>query len=203
MHKIILASQSPRRREILEKLEIPFEVIPSHVDEDLPLDCSGYEQAKTLSQKKAYAVVDGVKGPAVVIGVDTIVSDLGKVLTKPRNREDAVKMLRHLQGRHHSVFTGVTMLFVEEDGTIKEEQVVDSTEVTFTPLTMEEIEAYLGTDEYIDKAGGYGIQGKASLFVESVTGNYDTVVGFPVHLVYQTLKKHGIQLMDYWGVDAP
>ena len=198
MYKIILASSSPRRREILENLNIPFEVIPSYVDEDLSLDCSGYEQAKTLSQKKAYAVEDQVCGPAIIIGVDTIVSDLGKVLNKPKNTEEAIKMLSHLQGRHHSVFTGVTMLFKDEDGTIEKETFVDSTEVTFTHMTREEMEIYLGTGEYADKAGGYGIQGKASLFVESITGNYDTVVGLPVHLIYQVLKKHGIQLMDYW-----
>jgi len=198
MYKIILASASPRRREILENVGIPFEVIPSYVDENLELEASCYERCLVLSQKKAYAVVDQVEGPAIVLGVDTIVSDLGMTLNKPKNRAEAVKMLRHLQGRHHSVFTGVTMLLVQSDGTREEINFVDSTEVTFNPMTLDEIEMYLGTGEYTDKAGGYGIQGKASIFVSSITGNYDTVVGLPIHLIYEELKKHGILLTDYW-----
>ena len=198
MYKIILASKSPRRRDILENVGIPFEVIPSYVDENIELEASCYERALFLSKKKANAVVDQVEGPAIILGVDTIISDLGMILNKPKSREEAVRMLRHLQGRSHSVFTGVTMLFVNEDGTKKETSFVDSTEVTFNPMTIEEIEMYQGTGEYTDKAGGYGIQGKASIFVSSITGNYDTVVGLPIHLIYEELKKHGIQLMDYW-----
>lgn len=198
MQKIILASSSPRRRQILENLGIPFEVISSDVDETLDVDNSPYEWVKTLSSKKANAVLDKVTSPAVIIGVDTVVADLGRILNKPDSKETAVKMLRQLQGRHHSVYTGMTLLFVDENGNIEEENFVDGTEVTFNKMTMEEIEMYVSINEFSDKAGGYGIQGKASLFIDSITGNYDTVVGLSVPILYNALKQHGIQLMDFW-----
>ncbi len=199
MHKIILASQSPRRRQILENLEIPIEVIPSEIDENLDLDVSPYECVKTLSEKKAYAVLDKVKEQAVIMGVDTIVADMGKILTKPTNREDAIRMLSHLQGRRHTVYTGVTMLFVDEKGEVYDkEHIIDGTEVRFNTMSKDEIDAYLGTQEYTDKAGAYAIQGKAAIFVDGILGNFDNVVGLPVPLVYQSLKKRGINLMDYW-----
>ena len=198
MQKIILASSSPRRRQILENLDIPFEVINSDVDETLDVDNSPYEWVKTLSSKKANAVLDKVTGPAVIIGVDTVVADLGRILNKPDSKETAVKMLSQLQGRHHSVYTGMTLLFVDENGNVEEENFVDGTEVTFNKMTTEEIEMYIGTGEFTDKAGGYGIQGKASLFIDSIAGNYDNVVGLSVPILYNALKKHGIQLMDFW-----
>jgi len=198
MQKIILASSSPRRRQILENLSIPFEVINSEVDETLDVDNSPYEWVKTLSSKKANAVLDKVEGAAVIIGVDTVVADLGRILNKPDSKETAVKMLRQLQGRRHSVYTGMTLLFVDENGNIEEENYVDGTEVTFNKMTMEEIEMYISTGEFTDKAGGYGIQGKASIFIDSISGNYDTVVGLSVSVLYNALKEHGIQLMDFW-----
>ncbi|HCT64045.1 MAG TPA: septum formation inhibitor Maf [Lachnospiraceae bacterium] len=198
MQKIILASSSPRRRQILENLSIPFEIINSEVDETIDVDNSPYEWVKTLSSKKANAVLDKVEGPAVIIGVDTVVADLGRILNKPDSKETAVKMLRQLQGRHHSVYTGMTLLFIDENGNVEEENFVDGTEVTFNKMTIEEIEMYLGTGEFTDKAGGYGIQGKASMFIDSITGNYDTVVGLPVPILYNALKQHGIQIMDFW-----
>lgn len=198
MQKIILASSSPRRRQILENLSIPFEVINSEVDETIDVDNSPYEWVKTLSSKKANAVLDKVEGPAVIIGVDTVVADLGRILNKPDSKETAVKMLRQLQGRHHSVYSGMTLLFVDEKGNVEEENFVDATEVTFNKMTIEEIEMYLNTGEFTDKAGGYGIQGKASMFIDSITGSYDTVVGLPVPILYNALKRHGIQIMNFW-----
>ena len=106
-------------------------------------------------------------------------------------------MLRQLQGRRHNVYSGVTLLIVEEDGSLQEEIIVDSTEVSFNPISLDEIYAYLETGEYEDKAGAYGIQGKAGLFIDTLYGSYYTVVGMPVHLVYEVLKKHGISLWDY------
>ena len=196
-YQIILASGSPRRRQILERLSIPFEIMVSDADEYLDLENSPYEWVSTLSKRKAYAVLPKVKAPAIILGVDTVVADLGRTLVKPENEESAMRMLRQLQGRRHSVYTGVTILIVEEDGSVTEDIIVDATEVTFNPMTMDEICAYLKTGEYSDKAGGYGIQGIASLFVDSISGNYNTVVGLPIHLVYETLKNHGISLLDY------
>lgn len=198
MYKIILASSSPRRRQILESLNIPFEVIHSSVDEKVDVDNSPYELVRILSEKKAKAILDQVKGPAIIIGADTVVADMGRILSKPKSKEEAIKMLRQLQGRHHSVYTGNCLLFVNEDGTYEVENFVDCTEVTFNKMTLEEIETYAETKEFEDKAGGYGIQGMAAFFVDSITGNYDTVVGLSVHMIYNVLKNHGVQLMDYW-----
>ena len=105
-------------------------------------------------------------------------------------------MIRQIQGRRHSVYTGNCLIFVKEDGSFEEEVFVDCTEVTFNKMTIEEIEMYVSTGEFEDKAGGYGIQGKASLFVDSIMGNYSTVVGLSVPLIYDCLKRHGIQILE-------
>ena len=196
-YQIILASGSPRRRQILENLGIPFKVIRSDADEYLDLENSPFEWVSTLSKRKAYAVLRKVKGPAIILGVDTVVADMGRILGKPKDKEEAMQMLRQLQGRRHNVYSGVTLLIVEEDGSLQEEIIVDSTEVSFNPISLDEIYAYLETGEYEDKAGAYGIQGKAGLFIDTLYGSYYTVVGMPVHLVYEVLKKHGISLWDY------
>ena len=196
MQKIILASSSPRRKQILESLGIPFEAIHSSVEEKIDVDNSPYELVKILSEKKAKAVLDKVVGPAVIIGADTVVADMGRILSKPKSREEAAKMIRQIQGRRHSVYTGNCLIFVKEDGSFEEEVFVDCTEVTFNKMTIEEIEMYVNTGEFEDKAGGYGIQGKASLFVDSIMGNYSTVVGLSVPLIYDCLKRHGIQILE-------
>ena len=196
MQKIILASSSPRRKQILESLGIPFEVIHSSVEEKIDVDNSPYELVKILSEKKAKAVLDKVGGPAVIIGADTVVADMGRILSKPKSREEAAKMIRQIQGRRHSVYTGNCLIFVKEDGSFEEEVFVDCTEVTFNKMTIEEIEMYVSTGEFEDKAGGYGIQGNASLFVDSIMGNYSTVVGLSVPLIYDCLKRHGIQILE-------
>ena len=196
MQKIILASSSPRRKQILESLGIPFEVIHSSVEEKIDVDNSPYELVKILSEKKAKAVLDKFGGPAVIIGADTVVADMGRILSKPKSREEAAKMIRQIQGRRHSVYTGNCLIFVKEDGSFEEEVFVDCTEVTFNKMTIEEIEMYVSTGEFEDKAGGYGIQGKASLFVDSIMGNYSTVVGLSVPLIYDCLKRHGIQILE-------
>ncbi|MCI8342155.1 MAG: septum formation inhibitor Maf [Firmicutes bacterium] len=197
MKKIILASSSPRRKALLESLGLPFEVVVSSVDENVEVDNSPYELVKILSEKKAKAILNQIEGEAIVIGADTVVADMGRILSKPKSKDEAIKMLRQIQGRHHSVYTGNCLLFVNEDGTYEEETFVDCTEVSFNKMTIEEIEMYVETGEFEDKAGGYGIQGRASLFVDSITGNYSTVVGLSLPLLYDAFKKHGIQLMNF------
>ena len=196
-YQIILASGSPRRRQILENLGIPFKVIRSDADEYLDLENSPFEWVSTLSKRKAYAVLPKVKGPAIILGVDTVVADMGRILGKPKDKEEAMQMLRQLQGRRHNVYSGVTLLIVEEDGSLQEEIIVDSTEVSFNPISLDEIYAYLETGEYEDKAGAYGIQGKAGLFIDTLYGSYSTGVGLPVHWVFKVFKKNVISLWDY------
>ncbi len=198
MYKIILASQSPRRRALLERLGLPFEVIPSGAKEYMELEHSPYEWVKVLSHRKALAVADKVQGPAVIIGADTIVTYLGKILNKPENNEEAASMLRLLSGKLHTVYTGVTLFFIDENGNMENESFVDATEVSFNSISTDEIESYLATGEYSDKAGGYAIQGKASIFIDYIKGSPDTVIGLPLSILYTTLKKHGIDITSYW-----
>ena len=198
MRKIILASQSPRRREILERLKLPFEVIPSDASEDIEIEQSPYEWVKTLSHRKALAVLDKVECQAVIIGADTVVTYLGKILNKPKTYDEAASMLRVLSGKSHTVYTGITLLFVEENGETSCETYVDATEVCFNPISTDEIEKYLSTGEYSDKAGGYAIQGFASIFIDYIKGRHDTVIGLPVSILYKALKNHCIDIKDFW-----
>jgi len=198
MYKFILASASPRRKAILEKLNIPFEVMISGAEESVCLEHSPYEWVRILSVRKATAVEDSVKGPAVIIGADTIVTYLGKILNKPANEDDAFSMLRQLSGKKHTVYTGMTLIFIDKNGNREVDSYVDATEVTMAAISDEEIKSYISTGEYADKAGGYAVQGKSSIFIESIYGSYDTVVGLPTNVLYKALKDHGIDIAQYW-----
>ena len=187
MYKIILASQSPRRRQILERLSVPFEVIPSGAKEYMELEQSPYEWVKILSHRKASAVAENIQGPAVIIGADTVVTYLGKILNKPENNEEAASMLRLLSGKNHTVYTGLTLFFIDENGNREYESFVDATEVCFNPISTDEIEKYLSTGEYSDKAGGYAVQSRFGVHIEKIEGNYFTVVGLPIHKLYDMM----------------
>ncbi len=170
--ELVLASQSPRRRELLALLGRPFRVQVASVDEtmdDLPIA----EAVARLSHRKAAAI--DAAAEEIVIGADTVVVLDGQVLGKPRDREDALRMLRSLSGKTHQVMTGVCVLKGEKVRTHTE-----VTEVSFRPLTEKEIRDYVATNEPMDKAGAYGIQGGAARFVEGIRGDYYNVVGLPV-----------------------
>lgn len=170
---LILASQSPRRRELLGLFHIPFTVCAADIDESMDPEKSPREEVARVSRAKAFAV-RRLPGD-VVVAADTIVVCDGRVLGKPRDEADAVRMLTMLSGREHQVMTGLTVL--------KDQQAVTCTEVTgihFRALSPEEIEAYVRTGEPMDKAGAYGIQGGAALFAQSLVGDYYNVMGLPV-----------------------
>lgn len=197
MKKIILASASPRRKKLLEGISVPFTVMTTDVEEELHVEGSPYEWVKYVSAKKANAVVGQVDGPAIIIAADTIVTYLGKIMEKPKDAIDAFHMLKILQGKKHSVYTGLTILYKGETG-VEEETYVDATDVYMHTLTDAEIKKYLDTKESFDKAGGYAIQGKGALLIDSIYGDYNTVVGLPLNILFHALKAHGIDLMDYW-----
>ena len=199
MKKIILASASARRRQILENIGIPFEVIESNADEYVEVENSPYEWVKTLSARKARTVAETISEPCVVIGADTVVTELGKIMEKPKDVIDAFNMLKGLQGRKHTVYTGMTLIFKDEGG-VTEENYVEATDVYMHELSDDEIKKYLETKEPFDKAGGYAIQGKGALLIDSIYGDYYTVVGLPVTVLFKALKDHGIHLMDYWNM---
>ena len=188
MEKIILASGSPRRRELLEQIGIPFEVHISEAEETVTQTQPG-RIVEELSLKKALAVAEETE-QGIILGADTIVWQDDEVLGKPRDREDAKRMIRELQGRGHSVFTGVTIIRKGMPG--KEDRTISfhrETRVFVHTMEEDEIEAYLETGEAFDKAGAYGIQGAFAAYVDKVEGDYHTVVGLPVSAVYQALRE--------------
>ena len=188
MKRIILASQSPRRRELLTQIGLKFEVIPSTVEEVIT-STNSVEVVQELAQQKARDVAEVAgremaKDSLLVIGADTIVVYEGKILGKPGDKEDAVRMLTMLQGKEHSVYTGVALLSGEQEIVFAEE-----TRVQMCPMTPEEILWYVNTGEPMDKAGAYGSQGLCARFIRQIQGDYNNVVGLPVGRIYQELKK--------------
>ena len=187
--KVILASKSPRRKEILSMITNNFEIIVSNVEEKIDEKLAPVEQVKILAYIKAKAVFDETqdKGDRVVIGSDTIVVKDNKIYGKPKNHDDALNMLRKLKNEKHEVMTGICVIY-EKEGIMKEIVDVDITGVYINDITDEELENWISTNEAYDKAGGYAIQGKFGAFIEKIEGNYFTVVGLPVHKVYKILK---------------
>lgn len=190
MKNIILASASPRRRELLDMVGIPFSVCPSQGEEQIR-GSSPKEVVEELSEQKAREVFLKTSGEVLVIGADTVVAAEGNILGKPKNRKEAIQMLKKLQGASHEVYTGVTMLSRDENGEQQKTFHV-MTAVEFYPMSEEEIESYVDTEEPMDKAGAYGIQGKAGIFVKEIRGDYNNVVGLPVARLYQELKQMGM-----------
>ena len=204
MEDIILASGSPRRKELLTLIGVPFRVVKSDAPEVITQTAPG-KIVEELSEQKAHAVLmqleDEDRGKTV-LGADTIVVLDGEVLGKPKDREDAKRMLLHLQGKAHSVFTGVTLLRLKNgpsdsgaasheaagEGQIQKLSFFRETKVFVHAMSDAEIEAYLDTGDPFDKAGSYGIQGPFAAFVDGIEGDYQTVVGLPVAAVYQALK---------------
>jgi septum formation protein len=180
--KIVLASQSPRRIELLRSVGLTFEVLPSKINEEMSEKIDSLQFVRNIALKKAQSVWKKANAD-LVIAADTIVTMDNQLFGKPKNAEDAAAMLTKLSGRIHHVISGFCVL-------TKAEKIIDHeiTKVTFNRLTAEEIDAYLATKEYADKAGAYGIQGLASLFVKKIDGCYFNVVGFPLGKFYQSLK---------------
>lgn len=185
--KIILASASPRRRELLSQIGWEFSVQVSQVEEIITKIHPG-EIVEELSGLKAGAVFSRTEGDVLVIGADTVVAHKGQILGKPIDAADAVRMLESLQNDTHQVYTGVT-LCMRREGVETVRSFYESTEVDFYPMSREEIEWYVNTGEPMDKAGAYGIQGLAGRFVKQIRGDYNNVVGLPVAGLYQEVKQ--------------
>ena len=190
--KIILASASPRRRELLEQIGLDFEAVTSHVEENVT-STEPDRVVEALSRQKAEAVRElfsTCNEEMLIIGADTVVSLDGCILGKPVGSEEAVDMLKRLQGRGHEVYTGVTVLHNGKDTadwTMK--CFHECTIVQFYPMSEQEILEYVATGDSLDKAGAYGIQGFCARYIKAVEGNYDNVVGLPVGVLYQEIKE--------------
>ena len=187
---IVLASQSPRRRELLGQMGLNFRIIVPDIDEHMDRSLPPDRLVEAISAEKAAAVVQKVGPEALVIAADTVVAWNGELLGKPRDEHQAREMLGHLAGQSHQVYTGFTIRRGEKTLTRSER-----TEVTFRPLTGEEIAAYVKTGEPMDKAGAYGIQGLGSLLVEGVQGDYFNVMGLPVCRLGLALKDFGVDCL--------
>lgn len=194
-HRIVLASGSPRRREILEQLGACFTCRIS-TKEEVIRSTNPKEVVLELSQMKAEDVAGSSEGPVLVIGADTVVAYKGSILGKPKDKEDAVRMLSALAGNTHEVYTGVCMICKESDGTERKISFAEVTQVTVYPMKKEEIERYVDTGEPMDKAGAYAIQGLFAPFIRKIDGDYYNIVGFPIAGIFQRLKEMGIELFS-------
>ena len=184
--RIILASASPRRRELLTQLGWEFEVMISDVEEVITRTLP-QEVVEELSYIKAKDVFDKTEGDVLVIGSDTVVAYENRILGKPRDVEDAKETLARLSGNSHHVFTGVT-LFKREGETVTQKTFHEATRVEFYPMTGEEIDWYVASGECSDKAGSYAIQGLGGRFVKSIEGDYNNVVGLPIARLYHEVQ---------------
>lgn len=186
MIRCVLASGSPRRKELLAQVGMEYEVITGNVDEEIET----MEPSLTVEQlsfRKAKSVFDTINGDVLVIGADTVVALDGAILGKPRDEEDAKRMIRSIAGRSHSVFTGVTMMIRQQE----EERVItffEETKVYVDAMTEADIEQYVATGECMDKAGAYGIQGYFAAFVEKIEGDYNNVVGLPIEHICREIR---------------
>ena len=187
--KIILASGSPRRKELL-KLVIPqFDIMISGVDEKIEKNLTVEQQVTKLSYIKAKDIYDKTDGDRIIIGADTIVVKNNKIYGKPKNKEDAKQIIKELLDgdRTHRVLTGLTIIY-EKDGEYQEYKLYDEAKIFLKNITDEEIEKWIATGNAMDKAGAYGIQNEFCVHVEKVEGNYMTVLGLPVHKLYDIIK---------------
>lgn len=190
--KVILASASPRRKELLKQVGISFKTMPSGMEEKVTKSAPE-EIVEELSYQKAVDVCgrlsETMKEDFVVIGADTVVSCWNKIMGKPKDKEDAFSMLWELQGKSHQVYTGVTLAWKYKDTPAMFHTFHECTDVTVFPMTEEDIERYIDSGEPMDKAGAYAIQGKFAAYIQGICGDYANVVGLPIGRLYQELKQ--------------
>jgi len=189
--KIILASASPRRKQLLSKLGLEFDVRPSNIEEDVEIETDFGTFVKMLAYKKAKDVAKQYCC-GIILGADTIVVVDGEILGKPQNGDDAKKMLEKLNGKWHLVYTGLALIDVKQKKCIKE---FEESKVKFRELTMQQIENYIKTGEPFGKAGAYAIQGIGSLLVEKIDGCYYNIVGLPLVKLSKMLSAFGINII--------
>lgn len=194
--KIILASTSPRRSELLKQIGLDFTVMPSRYEEDMTLKMNHKDLAKTLAYGKAKDVAREAK-EGIVIGVDTFLILRSERIGKPKDFQDAVKILQTLSGKTIKVYSGIAII-----DSVSGKEVVDYeiTKVKFKKLSKEEIEHYVKTGEPLDKAGAFAIQGLGAIFISSIKGCYSNVIGLPLHNLYKNLQKFGVDIFNYENI---
>ncbi len=208
MSQLILASSSPRRKELLARIGVAFEICPAK-GEEIISSIEPSDVVMELSEQKAKEVAAMIRQyneshkelttpqDILVIGADTVVAAEGAILGKPKDEEDAFRMLSMLSGKTHGVYTGVTFVFIDKTGRAGAHTFFERTEVSMSLMSEEEIRRYIATGEPMDKAGAYGIQGKCAVYIEKINGDYNNVVGLPVAAIYRELKKLGVDLYKW------
>lgn len=189
--RIILASASPRRKELLQLLVPEFEVIVSQIDEKLEEGLILQEQVTKLAYSKSKEIYMKTSGDRIIIGSDTIVTKNGKIYGKPKDRKHAKKMINELiQGdKVHNIITGLSVI-IEKDGKYKEYNTFDEVKVFLKDISDKEIDKWLDSGKAMDKAGAYGIQNEFCVFIDKIEGNYTSVVGLPTHKLYDIIKDY-------------
>ena len=208
MSQMILASASPRRKELLEQIGAEFVICPAK-GEEVITETDPSAVVMELSRQKAEEVAYGViiyneqhadlttPQDILVIGADTVVAYENQILGKPKDEEDARRMLTMLSGKTHSVYTGVTFVFIDKEGRTGEHCFFEKTDVCMYPLKEEEIDRYIQSGDPMGKAGSYGIQGRFAIHIKEIRGDYNNVVGLPVARLYQELQKLGVSIWEY------
>lgn len=184
--RIILASKSPRRKELMDLLKLDYEIVVSNADETHEKNLSIEEESKRLSYIKAKKVFDQTSGDRMVIGSDTMVIKDNKIYEKPKDNADAKRMLKELQGKKHEVITSLCVL-IQEDGKYKEYIDYDKANVYIKNMSDEEIDNWIKVGNPLDKAGAYAIQSGFCVFVDKIEGNHTTVIGLPMHKLYDVI----------------
>ena len=189
--KVILASSSPRRKQLMDLGNFDYEILTGDVDETRNETLSIEEQSKDLALRKAKFVYDNTQGDRVIIAADTLVVRDNKIYGKAEDKHEAVKILRDLQGKRHFIYTSIAVL-IEQDGKEKIYNELHRTAVYVKPMNDLEIAEYLENDRPYDKAGAYSIQGSFAIFIDRIEGNYTSAIGLPIQRIYEILKENDI-----------
>ena len=189
--RFILASASPRRKELLRLIVPEFEIITSSIEEKLKEGLTPQEQATNLAYKKAKDIYERTEGDRIVIGADTIVTKKGKIYGKPKDKNNAKQMIKELLGgdRTHNIITGLCVI-INKEGIFKEYKLFDEVKVFLNCMSDNEIDRWLETGNAMDKAGAYGMQNEFCAFVNKIYGNYTTAIGLPTHKLYDIIKEY-------------
>lgn len=189
--RIILASGSPRRKELLQLIVPKFDILVSGIKEELKEELIPHEQVISLAYAKAKDIYQKTTGDRIIIGSDTLVTKNGKIYGKPKDRNHAKQMINELleNNKVHSIITGLCVI-IEENGEYKEYRTSDEVKVFLKEISDKEIEKWIDTGNAMDKAGGYGIQNEFCVFVDKIEGNYTTAIGLPTHKLYDIIKRY-------------
>ncbi len=189
--KIILASKSPRRKALMDLAGFDYEILISDVDETINEEMSLEEKSKEIAFRKAKSIFDNTQGDRIIIAADTLVIKDNEAFGKPKTRQEAISMLKKLQGAMHKIYTSLVVL-VENKGEYKEYKELFPVEVFVKNIDTNEIENYVDVnfDDVYDKAGAYAIQGRFSIFIDKIIGNYSSALGLPIQRVYDILKEN-------------